>query len=121
VVEQHAVIPMRDGVKLSAWLYFPPGEGPWPVVYQQRYAAVRNLATRQSLARLAAAGYVVAMENFRGSQESEGTWVGYRALGWGKQQDGYDSVEWLASQKWSTGKVGTLGSSQAGFAQNFLA
>jgi len=30
-------------------------------------------------------------------------------------------VEWLARQPWSTGKIGTLGSSQAGFAQNFLA
>ena len=112
---------MRDGVKLSAWLYLPAGEGPWPVLYQQRYADVRGLSTRQSLARLAAAGYVVAMENFRGTHESEGTWVGYRALGWGRQQDGYDTVEWLASQSWSTGKIGTFGSSQAGFAQNFLA
>ena len=73
------------------------------------------------MARLAAAGYVVAVENFRGTQLSEGTWVGYRALGWGEQQDGYDTVEWLAKQPWSTGKVGTFGSSQAGFAQNFLA
>ena len=30
-------------------------------------------------------------------------------------------VEWLARQPWSTGMVGTVGSSQAGFAQNFLA
>ena len=52
---------------------------------------------------------------------SEGTWVGYRALGWGDLQDGYDTVEWLAVQPWSNGKIGTFGSSQAGFAQNFLA
>src|SRR5262249_39612926 len=32
-----------------------------------------------------------------------------------------DTVEWLAAQPWCTGKVGTFGSSQAGFAQNFLA
>jgi len=32
-----------------------------------------------------------------------------------------DTVEWLAKQPWSTGKIGTFGSSQAGFAQNFLA
>jgi putative CocE/NonD family hydrolase len=36
-------------------------------------------------------------------------------------QDGYDICEWLAKQPWSTGKVGTFGSSQGGFAQNFLA
>src|SRR6266576_598162 len=57
----------------------------------------------------------------RGRHLSEGTWVGYRALGWGELQDGYDTVEWLAKQPWSTGKIGTFGSSQAGFAQNFLA
>src|SRR5262249_47357094 len=71
--------------------------------------------------RLAAAGYVVAAENFRGTHQSEGTWVGYRALGWGDQRDGFDTVEWLATQPWSTGKIGTMGGSQAGFAQNFLA
>lgn len=121
VKEQHVMIPMRDGAKLSAYLYFPPGDGPWPVLYEQRYADLRAPRTRQSFARLAAGGYVVAAENFRGTHLSEGVWVGYRALGWGELQDGYDTVEWLASQPWSTGKVGTFGSSQAGFAQNFLA
>src|SRR5581483_1646869 len=121
VTEKHVMVPMRDGTKLSVYLYFPPGQGPWPVLYEQRYADLRGAATRQSYARLAAAGYVVAAENFRGTHLSEGTWVGYRAVGWGEQQDGYDTVEWLARQPWSTGKVGTLGSSQGGFAQNFLA
>src|SRR5262249_50386629 len=80
-----------------------------------------STSQRQMLAGMAAHGYVVAIENFRGSQESEGTWAGYRALGWGQLQDGYDSVEWLAKQPWSSGKIGTFGGSQAGFAQNFLA
>ena len=115
------MVPMRDGTKLSAYLYFPQGKGPWPVLYEQRYADLRGAETRKSFARLAAAGYVVAAQNFRGTHLSEGTWVGYRALGWGEQQDGYDTVEWLARQPWSTGKVGTFGGSQAGFAQNFLA
>lgn len=121
VTEKHVMIPMRDGVKLSAYLYFPEGKGPWPVLYEQRYAASRDVGTRQSLARLAQGGYVVCLENFRGSQLSEGKWRGYRALGWGELQDGYDTVEWLGTQPWSTGKIGTFGSSQAGFAQNFLA
>lgn len=121
VREEHVMIPMRDGTKLSAYLYFPPGDGPWPVLYEQRYADLKGLGTRQANARLAKAGYVVCAENFRGAGLSEGTWVGYRALGWGELQDGYDTVEWLAKQRWSTGKIGTFGSSQAGFAQNFLA
>lgn len=121
VTEKHVMIPMRDGVRLSAYLYFPQGRGPWPVLYEQRYASLRSPGTRKFLARLSAAGYVVAAENFRGSQLSGGTWVGYRALGWGERQDGFDTVEWLGRQSWSTGKIGTFGGSQAGYAQNFLA
>ena len=29
VTERHEMIPMRDGQRLSAYLYFPPGSGPW--------------------------------------------------------------------------------------------
>ena len=121
VTEKHVMIPMRDGVKLSAFLYTPPGQGPWPVLLEQRYANGNDPGTQKSFAKLAQGGYVTVLANFRGSQKSEGVWRGYRALGWGELKDGYDLVEWLAAQPWSTGKVGTFGSSQAGFAQNFLA
>jgi len=121
VTESHVMVPMRDGVRLSTYLYMPKGSGPWPVLYEQRYADLRSVGSRKNFARMAAAGYVVAAQNFRGAQQSEGTWVGYRALGWGERRDGYDTVEWLAAQPWSTGKIGTFGGSQAGFAQNFLA
>src|SRR4026209_94752 len=79
-IEKHVMIPMRDGVKLSAYLFMPSGKGPWPVIYEQRYADITAAATRQSFARLAQRGYVVCVENFRGTYKSEGTWVGYRAL-----------------------------------------
>ncbi len=121
VTEKHEMIPMRDGVKLSAFIYTPPGTGPWPVLLEQRYANGNDPGTQKSFAQLAKGGYVTVLANFRGSQKSEGVWRGYRALGWGELKDGYDLVEWLAAQPWSTGKIGTLGSSQAGFAQNFLA
>lgn len=121
VTERHEMIPMRDGTRLSAYLYFPPGEGPWPVVFQQRYASITGKSTRQGAAQLAQAGFVVANVNYRGTHLSEGHWVGYRAMQWGELRDGYDLCEWLAVQPWSTGKIGTFGGSQAGFAQNYLA
>ncbi|MCX7398857.1 MAG: CocE/NonD family hydrolase [Planctomycetales bacterium] len=121
VTEKHQMIPMRDGKHLSAYLYFPQGQGPWPALFEQRYADISGAGTRKAAAKLAEAGYVVAMVNYRGTHKSEGTWVGYRALGWGELKDGYDACEWLGTQPWSTGKVGTFGSSQAGYAQNFLA
>src|SRR5690348_18281203 len=80
VAERHEMIPMRDGQRLSAYLYVPPGDGPWPVVFEQRYADIRGAGTRQAAAKLAEAGYVVALVNFRGTHLSEGKWVGYRAL-----------------------------------------
>jgi predicted acyl esterase len=123
VREVHQLIPMRDGVSLSAYLYFPgeEKEGPWPVVFEQRYASLRAKGTRESAASLARGGYVVALVNYRGTHRSEGKWVGYRAMQFGELRDGYDACEWLAVQPWSTGKVGTFGSSQGGYAQNYLA
>src|SRR5215510_14408681 len=93
--EEHVMIPMRDGVKLSTYLYFPAGDGPWPVLYEQRYVDIASPAARQGYRKLALGGYVIAAQNFRGAYLSEGVYNGYRALGWGKLQDGYDTVEWL--------------------------
>jgi hypothetical protein len=121
VVEQHVMIPMRDGIRLSTYIYLPPGKGPWPVLYEQRYSDLRGASARKNYAALAMKGYVIAAENFRGAQLSEGKYVGYRDLGWGERQDGFDTVAWLAKQPWSTGKIGSFGGSQAGYAQNFLA
>ena len=121
VREEHVMIPMRDGKRLSAYVYRPAEGEKWPVVFEQRYAGLTSTGTRKAAAELARRGYVVAMVNYRGTHLSEGAWVGYRALAWGELQDGYDTCEWLAAQPWSTGKVGTFGSSQGGFAQNFLA
>jgi len=121
VREEHLWIPMRDGCRLSAYVYFPAGPGPWPVVFEQRYAVITGADSRKELAALARNGYVAARVSFRGAQLSEGVWQGYRTLGWGELKDGYDLCEWFAAQPWSNRKVGTFGGSQGGFAQNFLA
>src|SRR2546428_10092486 len=31
-VQRGVAVPMRDGVKLIADVYLPPGKGPWPVI-----------------------------------------------------------------------------------------
>src|ERR1041384_1943838 len=121
ILEEHVMIPMRDGTRLSAYVYRPPGPGPWPVIFEQRYAVITGAGSRKELAALANQGYAAARVSFRGAELSEGKWVGYRALGWGYLKDGYDLVEWFAKQPWSSGKIGSFGGSQGGFAQNFLA
>ena len=121
VREEHVMIPMRDGQRLSAWLYFPPDKGPWPAVFEQRYADIHSAGSRKAAAKFAEGGFVIALVNYRGTHLSEGKWQGYRALAWGELKDGFDTCEWLAAQPWCTGKIGTYGGSQAGYAQNFLA
>src|SRR5215213_3303814 len=74
VTEKHEMVAMRDGTKLSVYLYFPQGKGPWPVLLEQRYADLSAPATRKGFAKLAEGGYVVAAQNFRGAGKSEGTW-----------------------------------------------
>ena len=68
VTEQHVMIPMRDGIRLSTYIYLPPGKGPWPVLYEQRYSDQRGASSRKNYAALAMKGYVIAAENFRGAQ-----------------------------------------------------
>jgi putative CocE/NonD family hydrolase len=110
--DRTASVPMRDGVRLATDLYFPAGSGePWPVILvrtpykKERYAEYSSMFTTH--------GYVVAVQDVRGRFGSEGQWVPFVHEG----PDGFDAVEWLAAQKWSTGKVGMVGSSYDGFVQ----
>ncbi len=121
VREEHMLIPMRDGKRLSAYVFFPPGEGKWPAIFEQRYADISSAGSRKAAAKFAESGFVIALVNYRGTHESEGVYRGYRGLQWGPLRDGYDVCEWLAAQPWCTGKIGTYGGSQAGYAQNYLA
>jgi predicted acyl esterase len=45
VREEHLMIPMRDGKRLSAYVFFPVRRTQkWPAIFEQRYA--RHLAAR---------------------------------------------------------------------------
>src|SRR5258708_3780672 len=82
VSERHEMIPMRDGTRLSAYLYTPPGEGPWPVLYEQRYADTRSrgLANRWHDWRRAgtssASKTFAARDSPRALGSAIGPWVG---------------------------------------------
>ncbi|MEO6753434.1 MAG: CocE/NonD family hydrolase, partial [Chthoniobacteraceae bacterium] len=124
VREEHIMIPMRDGKRLSAYVLFPKSttaDQKWPAIFEQRYADISSAGSRKAAAKFAEGGFVIALVNYRGTHESEGVYRGYRALQWGELRDGYDVCEWLATQPWCSGKVGTYGGSQAGYAQNYLA
>lgn len=124
VVTRAVMMPMRDGVRLATTLYLPARngvalEGPFPALLHRSMGDSRDGEGRNTEGRyFAERGYVVARQTMRGRPPSEG---GPFFLYGRQQHDGADAVEWLASQPWSTGRVGTFGVSHAGVAQYSLA
>lgn len=129
-LQKSVLIPMRDGVRLSTDLYFPVGAPePLPVVLL-RTPYDKNLLRPERASGyyrwdggdvrvllFAGQGYVVAVQDIRGRFESEGQW----RIGASERNDGFDTVNWLAAQPWSNGKVGTYGCSYLGEDQLQLA
>jgi putative CocE/NonD family hydrolase len=114
-------VPMRDGVRLYMDLHFPVAstKGKWPVVLiRTPYNKGRYRDAPSEAATFAGQGYVVAVQDTRGRFESEGE---FRFEQHGHAGDSWDTVEWLARQSWSTGKIGTYGCSLLGSVQVHLA
>jgi len=110
-------IPMRDGVKLAANIYFPPGKsGPFPTllnVTPYGKDSTRRTEVRSMIREFANAGYSVVHVDVRGRGNSEGKFLPFfQEIG-----DGHDTIEWVGRQAWSTGKVGTFGRSYGGCVQ----
>ncbi len=63
-------------------------------------------------------GYAVVNPDARGAGKSQGD---VHAWGSVDGQDGYDVIEWIAEQPWSTGKVALHGTSWLAMAQWFIA
>jgi putative CocE/NonD family hydrolase len=114
---------MRDGARLKADLYVPKGPGPWPVLVERTpYNKETSVElTVKSPPFFASRGYAVVFQDVRGRFKSEGEFYPFRDDGWGANRDGYDTIEWLAAQKWCNGKVATMGGSYSGHTQYSLA
>ena len=107
-----AMAPMRDGVKLATSIFLPEGPGPWPAVL------VRTPYGKDTQGGGASAwtkrGFAFVIQDCRGLHKSEGKYRPFYDDG----QDGYDTVEWVAKQSWSNGKVGMFGASAMGITAN---
>lgn len=107
-------IPMRDGVMLAADLYAPADGGPAPaIVMWTPYDKSDPIGVMQEAERYRRAGYVFVAVDCRGRGKSEGEFRAWVHDG----RDGYDTVEWVASQAWCDEAVGTTGGSYCGWAQ----
>ena len=117
-LERSVMVPARDGVRLSTDLYFPRGiEGALPVILQRSPYNKSRPSSVAAARFFAGQGFVAAIQDTRGRYESEGEFV----VQGRDEQDGYDTVEWLAVQPWSSGKIGTYGCSYVGDTQMMLA
>jgi hypothetical protein len=122
---------MRDGVHLSADIYFPPGlPGPFVVLLERTpygkrgtNQGDRSLAepTPKSKPEIAAwfarQGYVYVIQDCRGRYGSEGGFTKYV----NESDDGVDTMAWIMAQPWCNGQVATLGLSYSAHAQTALA
>jgi predicted acyl esterase len=134
IIMQEAWIPMRDGVRLAADIYFPKRAEPgaagaggraaaknrskerFPVLLE--YLPYRKTESRGDRYRLNSyfvrRGYIVARVDIRGTGNSEGRLIEYE-YSEQEQRDGEDVIAWLARQPFSTGKIGMFGISWGGF------
>ncbi|MFH1090937.1 MAG: CocE/NonD family hydrolase, partial [Pseudomonadota bacterium] len=120
MIDRNVPIPMRDGVILRGDIYRPDNDDPGPaIVCRNPYgkSQPRWQATALDPIRTSEAGFAVVFQDTRGRYESEGTFYPFIH----EMEDGQDTIEWMAKQKWCNGKVGTTGPSYMGAAQWLLA
>lgn len=117
-VQKDVMVPMRDGVELAADIYLPAKngkvlEGPFPVVLARTPYGKGSSEARAYTPH----GYAVVAQDTRGRGNSGGSWTWMTT----DREDGYDTVEWIASQAWSNGKIGMTGCSYVGATQHLAA
>jgi putative CocE/NonD family hydrolase len=105
-------IPMRDGVQLTADLYLPPGSGRWPTILIRTPYSRRSNTTR-GYRFFAEHGYAVVAQDVRGRYGSAGIFGSIAQEG----PDGNDTINWIARQVWSNGRIGMAGASYVGMTQ----
>jgi putative CocE/NonD family hydrolase len=134
-----AMVTMRDGIRLNTFVFLPGEGGPrWPVLLHRTPYGIAAADARDktdctrawlpspaeplrgSILRgwrnILAHGYAAVYQDTRGRHGSEGEDRVYAD----DAADGYDTLEWIAGQPWSNGKVGVSGSS-AGATTTFAA
>ncbi|HTX00711.1 MAG TPA: CocE/NonD family hydrolase, partial [Acidimicrobiales bacterium] len=119
VVSKDVMIPMRDGIRLASDIYRPaaegePVEGRYPTIVcrtpydktDKRYIEIADFFVPH--------GYAVVLQDLRDRYRSEGTGDYFHSAAPHNGPDGYDTIEWIATQPFSDGRTGMVGSSYAG-------
>jgi putative CocE/NonD family hydrolase len=103
---------MRDGVRLSANVFLPSAAGRFPtILVRTPYGKGENISAGWQ--PFVDHGYAVVVQDVRGRYESDGIFDPLRQ----EVADGDDTLNWIAHQTWSDGKIGMAGGSYVGIAQ----
>jgi hypothetical protein len=123
-------IPMRDGVRLFTAVYVPKDDSrPYPILLTRTPYSVKPYgedvvsAPSGPMNYYAAEKFIFALQDVRGRNGSEGTWVELRPILNDKgpkdadeSTDAYDTIDWLVKNiPNNNGKVGMMGISYPGF------
>ncbi|HVT14527.1 MAG TPA: CocE/NonD family hydrolase [Fimbriimonadaceae bacterium] len=101
----------RDGVDLVCDIVRPDDDEKHPAILVRTPYGRGSETTNGEF--YASRGYAYVTQDCRGREDSGGKWDPFVNEG----PDGYDTIQWIASQPWSDGKVGMIGGSYAGYVQ----
>jgi putative CocE/NonD family hydrolase len=106
---------MRDGVNLYADIYKPPVKEQYPVILIRLPYGIREYYTYMPAygKYWARKGYIFVAQDVRGKWRSEGVFEPMV----NESQDGYDTLNWIASQPWCDGNIGMMGESYYSYTQ----
>ena len=117
--DRNVAMTTRDGVVLRADVLRPDAGAPVPaIVARTPYEKGNTFHGLRYLPPVVAAraGFAVVIQDIRGRWASEGEWD-FVNLREANIDDGYDTIEWVASQPWCDGSVGMAGGSYVGVTQ----
>jgi uncharacterized protein len=115
VVESGLEVPMRDGTVLLGDLHRMETAEPLPTIVTRTPYGKQGAPAGGPVdgRKLMEAGFNIFVQDVRGRNASAGRFDPYRQ----EIDDGRDTIEWVTSQPWSTGRAGMLGGSYVGATQ----
>jgi putative CocE/NonD family hydrolase len=118
-VDHSMRLAMPDGVTLAGSLYLPKDRSAplATVLVRSPYGRLDYVESYEAGIFFARHGYAVLVQDLRGTGDSQGELLPWRDA----DSDGAATLDWIARQPWSNGKVGTFGCSALGETQLVLA
>lgn len=112
VTQLQVMAPMRDGIHLATNIFRPSGASLFPTILI-RTPYGKGVEPTANHVAFVEHGYAVVIQDVRGRHESQGAFLPLTQEG----PDGEDTLNWIAKQPWSDGKIGMLGGSYLGIVQ----